>query len=700
MSSDAQIREFLDRMAGEPFVGPLDPEPLVRRARRRAVRTVAVGALAAVALAVSAVGGVALLRSSPGIPADRETVSPAPPPPLMRNGPLTVFGFTNGVRQVNVDGSSTDPVVECKPRYTCTETNGAAWSPDGTRLAFTPECAGGCGSAGAPYHGLRVLDVRTGEDLLLIPGDDLGAVEWSPDGTRIAYTTGGRVGTPPDPGGEIFVVNADGTDPTRLANTTNVGSMSWSPDGTRLAYSDDGSQMFVVTLDGSEPVPLGSGVGPHWSRDGSRLAYLNGCDIWTMHPDGTSRSRLATFADATDRCPSVVSTFQPGPVWSPDGSTLAVWIDPVITLVDASSGDVRRLELGLATGIEGITWRPVAAASSSTTQSDLAPVLRPGERIDAGIDGAIVAVDASTGDERVLARCEGGCSTLGSPVISPDGRWLAYEDITCIGSSPCEPEAGLWVTNALGEHRQLTHSCPALDACVPDPWAWMPLGATIVHALDSPDAGLQTIDVSSGETRTLAHPPGAVNALALSPDGSQLAYAVEDPASLFVYDLEADALTPVQVKVGSVVDLQWSPDGTRMLLDDVLGDRSRIVVTDVQGNDARVLVEGPAAEGPGAPTWSPDGTRIAYGRTPLVGDTRNRFSFEVWVTRADGSNPTEIYASGCCITGWHGPRWSPDGTRLAFTDDRSAPDGSWLVANADGSGAIEHVSAADVSSWA
>ena len=359
MSTDTEIRAFLDRMSAEPFVGPIDPEPFVRRARRRVARTLAVGAIVVVALGASAVGGISLLRSSPGIPADEETISPMPIPPLMANGPLSVIGFTNGVQQVTELGVGLTPLVDCKHRFDCTETDGVAWSPDGTQLAYTPECGGACASAGNPYHGLRVLDLGTGEDRLVIAGDDFGAVEWSPDATRIAYTTRSP--------GAIRIVEADGSSsPTHVLGTVEAVTVSWSPDGTRLAYSDRTGHMFVVTLDGSAPLSLGQGVGPRWSRDGELLAYLQAggvCDVWTMRPDGTGATRLASLGIDPDGCAAY--DFQPGPVWSPDGRKIAVWLRPSIRFVDVATGETHNLELPDAPSIYGITWRPVAAEGAA-----------------------------------------------------------------------------------------------------------------------------------------------------------------------------------------------------------------------------------------------------------------------------------------------------------------------------------------------
>ena len=76
--TDQDVRDFLERMAAEEPVPFLDPEPLARRARRRAARTVVVGAVAVAAAIAVLFAGVAEIRTPPApIPAD----TPSTPSP-------------------------------------------------------------------------------------------------------------------------------------------------------------------------------------------------------------------------------------------------------------------------------------------------------------------------------------------------------------------------------------------------------------------------------------------------------------------------------------------------------------------------------------------------------------------------------------------------------------------------------------------
>jgi len=84
----------------------------------------------------------------------------------------------------------------------------------------------------------------------LFPLTAAAAVEtapaWSPDGTMLAYCAGD------DRNSDLWVVNADGSSPTRLtATATCEYAPAWSPDGTRLAAqvgANAGATVWCYTL--------------------------------------------------------------------------------------------------------------------------------------------------------------------------------------------------------------------------------------------------------------------------------------------------------------------------------------------------------------------------------------------------------------------------------------------------------------------
>ena len=87
--------------------------------------------------------------------------------------------------------------------------------------------------------------------------------------TKIAFVSTRDAGNP-----EIYVMNADGTGPTRLTNNPVVDQQpSWSPDGQRIAFTsqrDGNPEIYVMNADGSGPTRLtinaAADSAPNWQR--------------------------------------------------------------------------------------------------------------------------------------------------------------------------------------------------------------------------------------------------------------------------------------------------------------------------------------------------------------------------------------------------------------------------------------------------
>jgi TolB protein len=196
------------------------------------------------------------------------------------------------------------------------------WSPDATRIAFTRD-------------EIHVLDIAEQSVTRLTENANVELCAWSPDGTRIAYSsfTGEVQG---DAWGDIYVMNADGTDPVNLTpGPARSFDPAWSPDGSQIAFSrrvEDVTNIWVMQADGSNPIrltdhrPFDVSIEPAWSPDGSRIAYTGpagppeppaaGGKIWVMDADGSNRVSLTTTGQYTH---------VHRPTWSPDGSRIAFW---------------------------------------------------------------------------------------------------------------------------------------------------------------------------------------------------------------------------------------------------------------------------------------------------------------------------------------------------------------------------------------
>lgn len=129
---------------------------------------------------------------------------------------------------------------------------------------------------------------------------------------------------------------------------------------------------------------------------------------------------------------------------------------------------------------------------------------------------------------------------------------------------------------------------------------------------------------------------------------------------------------PSSSDVKLISNPQWSPDGTKFAFavrswegsDSYAGQRNHIYVSDADGTNAVQVTTGTVEDD--KPSWSPDGSRIAFQRqtwtdrtvSPPVGDRR----FIVTID-PDGSNLKEIGSKDLANAA---PAWSPDGTKFAL----------------------------------
>jgi dipeptidyl aminopeptidase/acylaminoacyl peptidase len=324
---------------------------IIRRARKRRKQRLAAGAVGLTIIALAAVLVFTnIIRADRPVPIER--------PPLTHNGDITVFGYPGGLRSLSLDGRHERSLVRCQG--SCTIVSSAAWSPNGMEVAFSPTCAGGCGTLGDPYHGIRVVDLANGDDRLLVSGDFFSpSLDWSPDGSRLSYVAD-RL---------IHVVDLDGSNPAQVPGTSDpVVTASWSPDGRRFVYAS-GRTVSVIGVDGSDPTLVVPSTrarpfSPVWSPDGEEIAYRAGCSVWVTTPDGVRRTRVAQLRSILPRahCGSGFLSSDEL-VWSPDGQQMAVLVEgrsQQVLLMQADGSHVRLLSKDVARfSPYGLAWQPV-----------------------------------------------------------------------------------------------------------------------------------------------------------------------------------------------------------------------------------------------------------------------------------------------------------------------------------------------------
>lgn len=167
-------------------------------------------------------------------------------------------GFDGDLGLQSVEGSTFGPLASDSLFNECC----AAWSPDGTTIAFVKSP-----NSLHPSDGTQgaIFTIRPdGQQMTHLVDRQPTRLAWSPDGSRIAFNEGA-----------IYLMRADGSDLQRLSPDSLgvTDGPAWSPDGQQLAFgaSQSGNlEIFVVNVDGSGLVDVSNDPSPDQEVDWGR----------------------------------------------------------------------------------------------------------------------------------------------------------------------------------------------------------------------------------------------------------------------------------------------------------------------------------------------------------------------------------------------------------------------------------------------
>jgi len=228
--------------------------------------------------------GYIALASSNSDGSGTETLAGAGVPPLYNNNPSwksdgtkIVYESDNEIWVMNADGGGKVNLTNT-PTGTASERN-PSWSVN-DKISYERDSQiwtmNSNGTGQVPFTA--------------ITQPSPSAPAYSPDGTKLAFQSGGS----------IWIINTDGTNERRVTvSAVNYSAPAWSPDGSKIILAKSGIGIYVINVDGTNEIALTNGAqdsAPSWSNDGTKIAFVrrgtsvNG--IYTMDAVGGNQLRI------------------------------------------------------------------------------------------------------------------------------------------------------------------------------------------------------------------------------------------------------------------------------------------------------------------------------------------------------------------------------------------------------------------------
>lgn len=287
-------------------------------------------------------------------------------------------------------------------------------------------------------------------------------------------------------------------------------------------------------------------------------------------------------------------------------------------------------------------------------------------------EGGLYLIPSLGGTERKIASLENSSTDWNArmwmPNWTPDSEWLAVMD----RSSSAEA-FGIWlIARETGEKHKLT-APPLLTDSDRSP-AISPDGKTVVFARVSGGVGrLYLVPITGGEPQRLSSDEEVfTTSPTWSPDGRAILLRRDD--GIWKAPVTGGKLERIEAARGNYVGFALSRQGNRLAWVQPFNDQ----------NIWRIRLPNPSAPQPPqrperllastrietGPQYSPDGSKIVFS-------SDRSCSWEIWVSDSEGQHIVQITSFKRSFCG--SPRWSPDGRQLVFDSRAEGSADIWVV---------------------
>jgi hypothetical protein len=563
-------------------------------------------------------------------------------------------GGNNDIYTVDLTGNITQLTTDSH------DDSGPAWSPDGRKIVFVSNRDGNME--------IYVMNMDgSGQTRLTNNSANDISPRWLPDGS-LAFDSD-RDGT-----FKTYLMNADGSNLKLFSGPHAV----WSPDGSKIAYSTaisaSISQIYVANSDGSNPTELtdsqSNNLDPAWSPDSSEIAFSSnrdstpaiygnrGYDIFTMNADGSNQTNI-THNGSTNLSPS----------W-----TTGNWISQTVTTLDATylsfNSTQLRGQLTSLGSLSSVTVSFVYLVTPGNYTGETPPQVMTSTGIftfdfpfssnDMSYRAKVTGIGVSFGDAKTIPLAPPNNSiTLGSLYQTYDGqpKTVTYTtspsgliaSLTYSGSNTAPSDAGNY---------------PIVATIISSGYSGSATGTLVVAKAAPVFSNLTTASLSLGTTPTTLG--GILQAGSLVPSGNVIitlngttqTVSINSSTGSFISSFNTSALTVS----GSPFPISYSYNGDSNF--NSISDNSHTVTI-------TTLTPTPT------PTPGTGNTTGTVASTPIGTGATNEYSLNLSVTSTTASGLTVGQQVWCAASTTDFPNLLTLGATLAGTLDNSL--GWWVL---------------------